>query len=85
MTVAYSVIRFLTNGSDQAVASVELTTPNKTAAIAKYHEILADAAIKAGSGRLADGALQTEHLSLSIMVVCKSRRCSLLPKRLRND
>lgn len=56
MTVAYSVIRFLTNGSDQAVASVELTTPNKTAAVAKYHEILADAAIKAGSGRLADGA-----------------------------
>ena len=56
MTVAYSVIRFLTNGSDQSVASVELTTPNKTAAIAKYHEILADAAIKAGSGRLADGA-----------------------------
>ena len=56
MTVAYSVIRFLTNGSGQAVASVELTTQNKTAAIAKYHEILADAAIKAGSGRLADGA-----------------------------
>ena len=56
MTVQYAVIRFLTNGSDQAVASVELTTPNKTAAIAKYHEILADAAIKAGSGRLADGA-----------------------------
>lgn len=56
MTVQYAVVRFLTNGSDQAVASVELTTPNKTAAIAKYHEILADAAIKAGSGRLADGA-----------------------------
>ena len=56
MTVQYTVIRFLTNGSDQAVASVELTTSNKTAAIAKYHEILADAAIKAGSGRLADGA-----------------------------
>lgn len=56
MTVAYSVIRFLTNGSGQAVASVELTTQNKTAAIAKYHEILADAAVKAGSGRLADGA-----------------------------
>lgn len=56
MTVQYAVIRFLTNGSDQAVASVELTTPNKTAAIAKYHEILADAAVKAGSGRLADGA-----------------------------
>lgn len=56
MTVQYAVVRFLTNGSDQAVASVELTTPNKTAAVAKYHEILADAAIKAGSGRLADGA-----------------------------
>lgn len=56
MTVQYAVVRFLTNGSDQAVASVELTTSNKTAAIAKYHEILADAAIKAGSGRLADGA-----------------------------
>ena len=56
MTVQYTVIRFLTNGSDQAVASVELTTQNKTAAIAKYHEILADAAVKAGSGRLADGA-----------------------------
>lgn len=56
MTVQYAVVRLLTNGSDQAVASVELTTPNKTAAIAKYHEILADAAIKAGSGRLADGA-----------------------------
>lgn len=56
MTVQFSVIRFLTNGSDQAVASVELTTSNKTAAIAKYHEILADAAVKAGSGRLADGA-----------------------------
>lgn len=56
MTVQFSVIRFLTNGSDQAVASVELTTQSKTAAVAKYHEILADAAIKAGSGRLADGA-----------------------------
>lgn len=56
MTVQYAVVRVLTNSSDQAVASVELTTPNKTAAIAKYHEILADAAIKAGSGRLADGA-----------------------------
>lgn len=56
MTVQYAVVRLLTNGSDQAVASVELTTQNKTAAIAKYHEILADAAIKAGSGRLADGA-----------------------------
>jgi hypothetical protein len=56
MTVQYAVVRLLTNGSDQAVASVELTTPNKTAAVAKYHEILADAAIKAGSGRLADGA-----------------------------
>ena len=56
MTVQYAVIRILTNGSDQAVASVELTTSNKTAAIAKYHEILADTAIKAGSGRLADGA-----------------------------
>lgn len=56
MTVQYAVVRFLTNGSGQSVASVELTTPNKTAAIAKYHEILADAAIKAGSGRLADGA-----------------------------
>lgn len=56
MTVQYAVVRVLTNSSDQAAASVELTTPNKTAAIAKYHEILADAAIKAGSGRLADGA-----------------------------
>lgn len=56
MTVQYAVVRLLTNGSDQSVASVELTTPNKTAAIAKYHEILADAAVKAGSGRLADGA-----------------------------
>ena len=56
MTVQVAVIRFLTNGSDQAVASVELTTQSKTAAVAKYHEILADAAIKAGSGRLADGA-----------------------------
>lgn len=56
MTVQYAVVRFLTNGSDQSVASVELTTPSKTAAVAKYHEILADAAIKAGSGRLADGA-----------------------------
>ena len=56
MTIQYAVIRVLTNGSDQAVASVELTTQNKTAAIAKYHEILADAAVKAGSGRLADGA-----------------------------
>lgn len=56
MTVQYAVVRLLTNGSDQAVASVELTTQNKTAAIAKYHEILADAAVKAGSGRLADGA-----------------------------
>ena len=56
MTVQFSVIRLLTNGSDQAVASVELTTPSKTAAIAKYHEILADAAVKASSGRLADGA-----------------------------
>lgn len=56
MTVQYAVVRLLTNGSDQAVASVELTTPNKIAAVAKYHEILADAAIKAGSGRLADGA-----------------------------
>lgn len=56
MTVQYAVVRLLTNGSDQSVASVELTTSNKTAAVAKYHEILADAAVKASSGRLADGA-----------------------------
>lgn len=56
MTVQYAVVRFLTNGSDKSVASVELTTSSKTAAVAKYHEILADAAVKAGSGRLADGA-----------------------------
>lgn len=56
MTVSFSVIRVLTNSSDQAVASVELTTTDKTSAIAKYHEILADAVVKANSGRLADGA-----------------------------
>ena len=56
MTEAYAVIRVLTNNSDQAVATVELTTANRTAALAKYHEILADAVVKASSGRLADGA-----------------------------
>lgn len=56
MTVSYSVIRLLTNSADQAVASVELTTTSKSAALAKYHEILADAVVKAESGRLADGA-----------------------------
>lgn len=56
MTTQYAVIRFLTNGSDQSVATVELTTQSKTAALAKYHEILADAVVKSSSGRLADGA-----------------------------
>lgn len=56
MTEAYAVIRVLTNNSDQTVSSVELTTVSRTAALAKYHEILADAVVKASSGRLADGA-----------------------------
>lgn len=56
MTESYAVIRVLTNNADQSVASVELTTTNRTAALAKYHEILADAVVKASGGRLADGA-----------------------------
>lgn len=56
MTVQYAVIRLLTNSSDQAVATVELTTSSKTTALKKYHEILASAVEQVGGGRLADGA-----------------------------
>lgn len=56
MTTQYTVIRLLTNSADQAVASVELTTASKTAALKKYHEILANAVEQVGGGRLADGA-----------------------------
>lgn len=56
MTVQYAVIRFLTNSADQIVTSVELTTSSKTAALKKYHEILANAVEQVGGGRLADGA-----------------------------
>ena len=56
MTIQYAVIRVLTNSSDQTVPSVELTTPSKTAALKKYHEILANAVEQVGGGRLADGA-----------------------------
>ena len=66
MTTAYSVIRLLTNNADQTVASVELTTTNRTAALAKYHEILADAVVKASSCRLADGAFIISNTGASM-------------------
>lgn len=66
MTEAYAVIRMLTNNSDKSVASVELTTTNRTAALAKYHEILADAVVKATSGRLADGAFIISNTGASM-------------------
>lgn len=66
MTEAYSVIRMLTNNADQSVASVELTTTSRTAALAKYHEILADAVVKASSGRLADGAFIVSNTGASM-------------------
>ena len=56
MTVAYAVIRVLTNSANQTVASVELTTESRTAAFSKYYEVLSDAVNKVASGRLADGA-----------------------------
>lgn len=66
MSTAYSVIRLLTNNADQTVASVELTTTSRASALAKYHEILADAVVKATSGRLADGAFIISNTGASM-------------------
>jgi hypothetical protein len=61
MTTQYAVIRVLTNSSDQISSSVELTTANRSAALAKYYEVLADAVTKVASGRLADGAYLVDN------------------------
>lgn len=61
MTTAYSVIRLLTNNADQTVASVELTTTNKSSAFSAYYTVLADAVVKVASGRLADGAYLVDN------------------------
>lgn len=56
MTTAYTVIRVLTNSADQTVATVELTTTNRSSAFSKYYTVLSDAVNQVASGRLADGA-----------------------------
>lgn len=61
MTTAYTVIRLLTNSADQSVATVELTTASRPAALAKYYEVLADAVVKVASGRLSDGAYLVDN------------------------